>query len=215
MEEKQCKYCSMMIPKTAVFCPFCRKKVKSPTGCLLMIIGTLLIVYACSTIFSGSRDKYESKVAKSTPQNFQAEQEKPRTWEYVEDTEKMQDGKIKKAILLSENEIELDFPYQGPQRALLILRKHPRYGSDAIIHIDRGQFLCRYDNCFVNIRFDKGKSQKFSTVEPSDHSSETLFISNYPRFLSGLKKSKKVYVEAEFFQQGYRVLEFNTAGLKW
>jgi hypothetical protein len=65
----------------------------------------------------------------------------------------------------------------------------------------------------VNVRFDDGKASQFSGVPPESNDSTVVFIQNYQRFLGGLTKAKRVRIEATFFQQGSRVMEFNTAGL--
>jgi len=136
-------------------------------------------------------------------------------WQYDEFPDKMGRGIVKTAIVRSLNEVNFDFPYIGPQRATLHLRIHPRYGKDVIITIERGQFLCDIYNSQVAVRFDNGKAQNFKAVEPADNSTTALFIRGYDKFLSGARKAKKVYIEAQFFQQGTRVFEFDISGLKW
>jgi len=137
-------------------------------------------------------------------------------WNYQNSKEKMGRGTIKNAYVKSLNTLSFDFPYQGQQHATLQLRKHPKFGRDVIISIDKGQFLCNsYRGCKVSVRFDNGKPIRYNAVEPSDHSSTYIFIRNYKSFVSRAKKSKKIYIEAEFFQEGYRVMEFNSEGLKF
>jgi hypothetical protein len=136
-------------------------------------------------------------------------------WNYGNQTDTMTKKDMRFAIVKSLNEFEFDFPYQGAQRATLQLRVHPRYGSDVILAIERGQFHCGIDECDVQIRFGEGKPQTFSAGEPADNSSDTLFIRNYARFLTNLRKVDTVYIEASFFQQGIRVFEFDVRQLDW
>lgn len=136
-------------------------------------------------------------------------------WVYQESPDKMGRGTIKTATVSSVNEVQFDFPYQGSQRGTLQVRNHPKYGRDVILSIERGQFLCGFDDCVVSVRFDRGKPQTYSAAEPADHSSTHLFLRNYDRFLAGLRKSKKVYIEAQFYQEASRVFEFDTAGFEW
>lgn len=103
----------------------------------------------------------------------------------------------------------------GAQRATLILRKHPRYGKDVILTIERGQFLCSFDGCNVMVKFDEHKPLRFSASEPSDHSTTVIFINDYAGFVARAKKSKKIYIEAQFFQEGARVFEFTSKGLNF
>lgn len=124
-------------------------------------------------------------------------------------------GKIKTATIIATSSLQFGFPYQGEQWPHLVLRKHPKHGKDAYITIDRGQFLCGYDDCSVYVRFGDKKPQKFSASGASDHSTTTLFISDFGRFMKGIQKADKTYIEAEFYNNGQRVMEFDTAGLKW
>lgn len=55
----------------------------------------------------------------------------------------------------------------------------------------------------------------FSAAEPADHSTTVLFLRNYDRFVTNLRKANSVSIEAQFFQQGTRVFHFNVSGLKW
>jgi hypothetical protein len=122
---------------------------------------------------------------------------------------------IRYARVDSLNDLNFGFPYQGAQHATLTLRIHPRFGKSAMLSIERGQFLCGIEDCSITVRFDAGKPQRFSVGEPSDHSSTVLFITSYDGFLASVRKSKKIYVAAEFYQQGSPVMEFDTSKLNW
>jgi hypothetical protein len=124
-------------------------------------------------------------------------------------------GIIKTATVNSVNEINFAFPYTGPQRGTLGTSHNPKYGKDVILSIARGQFLCGINGCKVSVRFDDGKAQRYSAKEPADYSTTYLFLSNYDRFVSGLRKAKKVYIEASFNQEATRAFEFEVSGLKW
>ena len=146
-----------------------------------------------------------------------AEADDPVTWLYDERQDPMGRGAIKYALVVSTNAVTFDFPYGGPQEAILQLRTHPTYGKDVILRLFRAQFLCHTydDSCRVTMRFDGGKPQSFSAVGPDDHSTSTLFIQGYDRIVPQLKKAKKLQVEAMFYRDGRRVFEFDVAGLTW
>ena len=116
---------------------------------------------------------------------------------------------------VSTNSFQFKWPYNGSQNAALHLRHHPRWGKDVFLSFERGQFNCRLDDCRVMVRFDDGKPMAFSAVEPDDHSTTVLFISDYDRFVGALRKAKKVAIEASVYQNGNPVFEFNVAGLEW
>lgn len=124
-------------------------------------------------------------------------------------------GLAKYASISSVNLVDFDFPYAGAQRARLLLRIHPKYGKDVILSIERGQFLCGIDGCNITVRFDDGKPANYSVTEPADHKTTMLFIDEYSRFVSRLKRAKKLQIEARFYQQGNHVFEFDVSGLKW
>lgn len=117
------------------------------------------------------------------------------------------------AMVQSTNTVEFDFPYADPQHASLTLRTHPRHGKDVIFSIERGQFLCRsYEDCTILVRFDDQEAQNYSAIGAADSSTETIFIRNYPRFVSSMLKAKTVRIAAEIYQQGAPVFEFDVSG---
>lgn len=59
------------------------------------------------------------------------------------------------------------------------------------------------------VRFDDKKPITFKASESSSHDTTILFIDDYSNFASKMLKSSKVNIQAEFYQEGPRVLEFN------
>jgi hypothetical protein len=237
-----CKECGHQISKTATQCPNCGAKIKRTSLFTKLVAGIFAFIFLAAIFDGGSSysDKAEeakkdvaeqARLAALPPEQRAAEERRLAEkslaeqeahlqsmglrWNYQEVPDKMGRGTVKWAMIKSLNEVEFDFPYREPQRAELELRKHPKYGNDVILNIERGQFLCPYDGCAVSVRFDQGKPQTFSAAEPEDNSTTTLFVSNYDRFVKNIRKSHKVYIEAKFYQEGNRVFEFETAGLKW
>jgi len=136
------------------------------------------------------------------------------TWDYEEIVDKMTGKKTKFAFISSDTQVEFKFPYNGKQRMRLALRKSGT--TDVIISITKGQYICpAMEDCLVRVRFDDGKPSVFKVGQPNDHSTTVLFIQNTQRFISQLKKSKKIKIQATFYQEGSVVFEFNTAGLVW
>jgi hypothetical protein len=97
------------------------------------------------------------------------------SWDYSQLKTKWVDGKVYTATIESTNTINLDFPYNGEQHGLLLLREHPKHGKDVVLKIQRGQLLDSEYNDPVVVRFDSDKPLTFSSVGASDHSTETLF----------------------------------------
>jgi len=133
-------------------------------------------------------------------------------WHYYSTQDDMTSKTVRFADLQSENLVNFDFPYQGEQCATLQIRRHPRYGNDVILSIQRGQFLTRYDGTKVLVRFDDHAPVSFTAFEPADHDSKVIFINGFARFITSMKKAKEVRIEAPFYREGTRVFEFNVDG---
>ncbi|WP_312594206.1 hypothetical protein [Stutzerimonas nitrititolerans] len=136
-------------------------------------------------------------------------------WNYSDDEDQMSGKPVKRAYVSSINTVNFGFPYAGSQRATLSLRKHPRWGSSAYMRIEKGQFICNYSNCYMTVRFDSGKSQRYFGSEPESNDSTIIFINDYKGLVAQAKRSKKLFIEANFYQEGSRVFEFDISELDW
>jgi len=134
-------------------------------------------------------------------------------WEYRQSIDKMTSKSIQFAQIKSNESLDLEFPYEGINYGELTLRN--KDGLDIYLSIDKGQISGGYDNNFITVRFDNDKPIKFSYSEPQDGSSNIIFINNETKFLSRLKKSKKVLISLPIYHDGNQILEFNTIDLKW
>lgn len=136
-----------------------------------------------------------------------------KQWTYSVDEEQMTGGMRKTASVSSTNTVGFGFPYAGSQHGRLALRTDPRYGKDVIFRIERGQILCTsYDGCTVQVRFDDEKPTNFSASAAADHSSETVFIDDYARFLAKMRKAKRVRLSLDVYQNGRPVFDFDVSG---
>lgn len=239
----KCKECSNQVSTKAASCPQCGarapKKSGRPRG--LLILGLLVAVIIGGNLFSQLRAPGDDKrsqqsvspppavartpdqveVARLTAQ-LEAVREKSADelrlglrWNYRDTPDKMGRGTEKVAWVKSINTVQFGFPYTGEQRATLSLRISPKFGRDVILIIEKGQFLCRTSGCLVSVRFDDGKPIVFTASEPEDHSTTALFIDGYDRIVRGLRTARAVAIEAQFYQEGTRVFEFNPADLQW
>ena len=119
------------------------------------------------------------------------------------------------AEVISDNTLDFDFPYQGVQHGRLEVRETTKTGMQANVRIERGQFLCHISECSVNIRFDDGPVRRVSAQGAADYSTTILFLESSESFFARMRKAKVLRVEAMFYQQGSRTLEFNVEGFKW
>ena len=209
----KCKECHKEVSSSAVACPHCGAKVPRTSVLKVLIIGFGILVLIGMMTGSLARNTPSSTPSSSTAPPVIADT--TPHWTYQTSQDAMIQKTVRYASVQSINELNFGFPYQGAQHATLTLRTHPRFGKSAILRIERGQFLCGVEGCSVTARFDQGKPQRFSVGEPSDHSTTSLFINNYDGFLASVRKSKKIYIAAEFYQEGSPVLEFDTSKLNW
>ena len=126
----------------------------------------------------------------------------------------MRGTKTRFASIESVNELSFGFPYDGG-KATLMLRQRPTDGLNVILKIS-GQFLCNsFEDDTIAAKFDNGPVQNFRCAEPTDASTGVLFIRNEKRFVAKLKKAKALTIEAGFYQQGRRQMQFDVSGLNW
>ena len=139
-------------------------------------------------------------------------------WEYRDFEDKASGKTTFKASLLSENKINLSFPYSGFQNGTLSVRNHPRWGKNIYLKIEQGQILSidgySYDNKYFLVRFDDGDVKRWSYVGSTDQSSDIMFISNEKKFLKLLTNSNKIYITINLYQDGQHTFVFNPKGLK-
>lgn len=131
-------------------------------------------------------------------------------WVYDAREDAMTGKRVMQAMIRSENTIDLDFPYQGAQHGSLLLRKHPKWGNDVILSIEKGQILCHSDDCDISVRFDDEQPVTYSGNEPADNSSEVVFLPY--AMAKRMERAKRVRIQLTLFNNGTHVLEFNVKG---
>lgn len=211
-QTKTCKQCESEIPKKASRCKNCGAKQpkdfwKSPWFYLVLII--------CLPIFiSHYSDSQPGSGTSSTSSGTNATQH--GNWEYSTKKDEIDDSEIKFAVIDSSNELDFDFPYNGGTTFTLTLRQTD--GEDEVIlQCSKCQFIGAgvYDDDVLKIRFDDGDFAKYSYTQPSDYSSDAVFIGSPTRLINGVKTAKELKIEAPFYQEGSHVIRFNVEGLKW
>lgn len=131
---------------------------------------------------------------------------------YAADTPDQMTGKTTYAVYVqSKNSVLLSPPY-GKISAKLQLRNHPRYGKDVIFAADEGQISCHsWSPCSVLVRVDDKSPIKFQGSNPSDGSSEIVFLRPVDRFVKALNGAKTVRIEVEFYRNGNQSFLFDVA----
>ena len=139
-------------------------------------------------------------------------------WEYSDYIDEASGKTAFTVSLLSENKINLSFPYSGSQNGTLSVRNHPRWGKEIYLKIKKGQILSidgySYDNKYFLVRFDDGVVKRWNYVGSTDQSSDIIFISNEKNFLKFLTNANKIYITINLYQDGQHTFVFNPRGLK-
>lgn len=157
--------------------------------------------------------KPEAEIGKDNSNKAKTEAEQGK-WDYSTETDAMNSKVTRQASLTSENALHFPFPYQGNTYGFLTIRHRASDGLTAIFQVSDGQIICMM-GCSVKVRFDDKPAMRFSAEPPSDHSSKVIFLEPASKFVSELKKSKKVLVEVTYYSAGTNISEFATSGFKW
>ncbi|MES2000308.1 MAG: zinc ribbon domain-containing protein [Pseudomonadota bacterium] len=225
----KCKECQADISTTAEACPKCgAKQVPSPTlssgfgKFILLVIGIIVALAAIGQYFAPSTPTNDSSSATSDDisnnDTLAAVEPQPTPqpgsqWQYEQESDPMTSSVTRYAQITSTNAVNFQSPYSGAQNATLVIREHPRHGKNIIMSIERGQILCHsYEDCNVLVRFDDQKPVTYAGAGPADNSTESLFIRNYSKFMTSLKKAKRVRISTEIYQEGSPVFEFDVSG---
>ena len=122
------------------------------------------------------------------------------------------------ASILSDNSIDLDPPYHSANAKITVRYMKKFGGYDAIISITDGQIYGNEysNNNYILARFDNGQPIKYWFNEPSDGSSESIFIRRTSDFIAHCKKAKDIKIEIPIYEGGRPVFEFHVdEPLKW
>lgn len=228
-DEKKCPACAETIKVDAKVCRYCSHQFsddevaqaqhaasnKKLVGCFLpVVIGAVIVYWVGSTLSSNAPG---SSASSSSNLTGSASAPAAKRWEYGSSTDKMRGSTDKWATIDSDNEVNMDFPYNGGVTAHISVRTRKQDGTQVLFFVDKGQIQCsEYNsNHRLHVKFDDGKIGAYSCSNSSDGSNETAFFEAPSAMLAKLKKSKRVMVEAEMFDNGPRQWTFNTAGLKW
>ncbi|HGO5823356.1 TPA: hypothetical protein ACK3JW_001022 [Mannheimia haemolytica] len=173
---------------------------------------------SCSKVEDSSKrlECYDSIFIKKDAGKDEATVEKSK-WEYEQEKDELRNATTYLARIRSTNTIDFGFPYDGSAMNIM-LRKDPKYGNDIMFSVN-GQFNgCMIDSCKITVKFDDGKLESYRMVGSDGGDNSTLFIENQKAmktFVDNLKKSKKLIVEASFYNYGKGQFTFDTQDLEW
>ena len=204
-----CKDCGHQVSKNATQCPNCGAKIKRTSLILNIIVGIILFSIVWAMVKSCSSETPpqptttqntaqpltdNASVAQATPT------EKPTTasnWRYDSDVDKMRGNTSYFADATSLNSANFQFPYQGESHLHIIIRN-------------------KGDGCEISVKFDNEAVKTYTVNEADAGKNDVVFLApGKDAFIKKLKTSKKVIIEAPFFQEPSTQFDFDTAGLEW
>lgn len=136
-------------------------------------------------------------------------------WTLEVSVDKMGRGSRVEAKKVSSNTLEFSFPYNGKQRSTLHFIKFIENQKRVVISVDRGQFNNIYMNNSVDVKFDDNKVKKYKYDFSGDGNMNYILLNDFNSFVKSAKVSKKVMIEAKFYQSGNQILEFDLTGFDW
>jgi len=184
---------------------------------LLLLAATAMVSCNSNQKSSGGTDSSKTDTAKTKTDSTTENKgyANSSSWGYETDTDKMTSKLSYVAAINSSNQLQFDAPYNGGSTATVRI-ENKTGDNNIMLSIDKGQFICDVsDGCAIRVRFDSDPAITFHASEPTDYSSTDLFIDPEPKFIAHAKTAKKMIIEAQFYQEGMRDMEFNVAGLKW
>lgn len=156
----------------------------------------------------------ENKPEMTKPTVEPKKQEEQTNWIYVENEDKMTSKKIYNAYIEAKEDLSFSFPYNWGSTPSIVLRNKDGV-NDMMLKVTKWQFMTGVYGGNVRIRFDAEQPIKVNFTNTSDGSNDTIFIESTNNMISRMKKSKKIIVEAEFYNEGNRLMEFEVAWLRW
>jgi hypothetical protein len=210
VETKKCRECHLDIPKEAKRCSGCTADQR-PWAVRNPIKTILLVLFGLPIFFGVLNSIYEDNAGTSSTNETQ--EVVKETWKYETKSDELTGEKQYFASTISTNLLEFDFPFHGGTSFQLIIRDMNKgRGEEVVIFTDNAQFL-DYDET-IKVRFDESEPVTYNVSGSDDGSMGYLFVSNSSNFITKLKASSKVRIEAPFFEEGRQVIYFDTKDYK-
>ncbi len=230
----KCKECGAEVSSSAKACPKCGAKVKRPIGAAGVLVaiaigGFAYLMFPAKEIVSATSSAVGPSPSNESPV-------RQRGWKYsLSDKDKMTGKAVKSASLISDTVLKFKFPYDGgsiPELSLTQTVGNGPANDSILLSVSKGQFVCGVEECWISVKFDDGEVIKHSArllkgfppnvIEFDDKDYQTYLnearrtkAPHRDTFVEGLKKSKHLIIQANFFEQPYEQMEFSPAGLTW
>jgi hypothetical protein len=140
------------------------------------------------------------------------------SWQYTHDEDQMRNVATDTATIQSVNTLDLGFPYDSNPGFLSVAHTAANTFHPFIVELKvDGQFdLTVCDGpygCDLIIKFDDGPIRHFIFHEADGHPAGILIAYDDPELVPAIRSASKMWIEATYFQNGRRQLEFDVQGL--
>jgi hypothetical protein len=192
------------------------KKLLQFTSAAIFTFFILIAIGSGNETQNASNDSVstESTNNADTPTSPIAESKEPN-WQYSDSKDEMEGTTSYFATTTSTNQVDFDFPYDGGSTMDLTLRNMGQ-GNEVVITISKGQFMTSIsDDETIKLKFDDGKPFSVSYNSANDGSSNVIFPNQSKKIISKIRNSKKLMIEASFFNSGRKIFNFELDGLDW
>ncbi len=210
MALKKCKECGNSVSTKATACPSCGAILKRKTGCFtwLVFFGFLFFLLPAMFRMAGIDTAQNATVR----QHASAPIKQQNEWTYSHSKDEMGKGNVDRASIQSTNEVDFAFPYAGPQRATITVRRHSRLGNDVMFSIKRGQLLVgSLRKEAATVRFDDADAIDFAMLNTNDNDTITIFFEDYLTFYRGMQRAKRVRISMPVHNEGNPVFDFDVS----
>jgi hypothetical protein len=180
-----------------------------------VVAGFLLLAYGSGDDKKAQTTDTNTTASTTTATPAAAPATPASNWTYEEDTDKMTSKVDYFAYTENTNDFNLKAPYEGAKCTLMIMNKKGK--NSVMFKVSTGQIMAasELEGGKITVRFDSDEAGTYSTSSASDGSSEVVFLHPEAKFVERLKTAKKVLIQTEFYDNGTKVLEFNTSDFKW
>lgn len=136
-------------------------------------------------------------------------------WQYAQDTDPMTSDERYFASIYSMTWLSFKFPYNGGSEAYLVVRNMDG-DNEVYLKVTKGQFISSYNysEC-LRMRFDSDKPIDVFYTSPSDGSHDFIFLDSADELIQRIKKAKSFIIEVAFYQEGNKILNFNSDDFVW
>lgn len=182
---------------------------------LIYLLAMLFIVSCNKNASNGNNGKYIDVDSVMLDETSNAMDFSDSCWAYNYVKDNIMNDTTKWALLVSKNQVEQEFPYEGGTYALVTLKKSDKYGKNAIITINQGVIYKAEEDC-IFVKFDSNEPIRYTFLSPSNGSKDKLLIRESNDFVQRIAKAENIKIELPLYENKKAVFVFHSKqALNW